>query len=75
MRPSPDENNLVPHLSPLNVWAFALGTSIGWGSLVITSNNYLASAGPAGSVLGLLLGGAIMLFIAKTVFCRNAFPG
>ena len=33
-----------------------MGTSIGWGSLVVTSNTYLSQAGPAGSVLGLTLG-------------------
>ncbi|MBR0367746.1 MAG: amino acid permease [Clostridia bacterium] len=46
---------LTRHLSPMGAWAFAIGTSVGWGSLVVTANTYLAQAGPAGSVLGLAL--------------------
>ncbi|MBQ7371962.1 MAG: hypothetical protein IJW67_08815 [Blautia sp.] len=34
------------YLPPSVVWAFSVGTSIGWGSLVVTSNTYLAKAGP-----------------------------
>lgn len=70
-----EHNGLRHHLSPLNTWAFSLGTSIGWGSLVITSNNYLAAAGPLGSTLGLLLGGAVMLIIARSYFyMMNCYP-
>jgi len=56
-------NGLHKHLSPLGAWSFAIGTSVGWGSLVVTANTYLAQAGPAGSVLGLILGTVIMLVI------------
>ena len=38
------KENLSPHLTPAGAWAMALGTSIGWGSLVITSNICLAQA-------------------------------
>ena len=55
---------LTAYLSPAGAWAFALGTSIGWGSLVVTSNTYLAQAGPVGSILGLTLGLLIMIVIA-----------
>lgn len=44
---------LSQHLSPVGVGAFAIGTSIGWGSLVVTNNTYLAQAGPLGSALGM----------------------
>ena len=59
-------NKLRKYLSPAGVWAFAIGTSVGWGSLVVTSSTYLAQAGPAGSVLGLAAGALVML-----VICRN----
>ncbi len=52
-------------LSPLGVWAFALGSSIGWGSLVVTSTTCLAEAGPWGSVLGMLLCAAIMILVSR----------
>ena len=62
------KTGLQPYLSPAAAWALAVGTSVGWGSLVVTSNTYLAQAGPLGSILGLLIGMALML-----VICRNFF--
>ena len=59
---------LQPYLSPAAAWALAVGTSVGWGSLVVTSNTYLAQAGPVGSILGLLISMVLML-----VMCRNFF--
>lgn len=52
-------------LTPREAWAFGLGTSIGWGSLVVTSNTYLAKAGPLGSVLGLIAGACVMLIVSR----------
>ena len=57
-------SDLRPYLSPAGAWAFALGTAIGWGSLVVTCNTYLAEGGIAGTVLGLVLGASVMLVIA-----------
>ena len=56
---------LSAYLSPLGAWSLAVGTSIGWGSLVITANTYLVQAGPRGSVLGMLLGMLVMLVVAR----------
>ena len=68
--------NLEPYLSPLAVWALSVGSAIGWGSLVVTSRTYLAEAGPLGSVLGLLIGLAMMLMVASHYsFLANRFPG
>ena len=67
--------SLKPYLSKLAVWALSVGTSIGWGSLVVTNNEYLAKAGPIGSALGMVVGGAIMLVIARNVYYLiNHFP-
>lgn len=60
-----NSSELKEYLSPLGAWAFSVGTSIGWGSFVITSNTYLAGAGPLGSVLGLLAGTVVMLIIGR----------
>ena len=62
------------YMSPVSAWAFAVGTSIGWGSFFITSNTYLYNAGALGSVLGLLIGADVMLFIAHNYqFMMNCF--
>ncbi|MBR5109894.1 MAG: amino acid permease [Clostridia bacterium] len=67
---------LQPYLSPLAVWALSVGSAIGWGSLVVTSSSYLSQAGPAGSILGLLIGFAMMLMVASHYhFLANRYPG
>ncbi len=54
---------------------FSIGSSIGWGSFVVTSNNYLLKAGPAGSILGLLIGAAVMLIISQNYsYMMNKYP-
>ena len=63
-----NKDRLQPYLSSAAAWALAVGTSVGWGSLVVTSNTYLAQAGPLGSILGLLVGMLLML-----IMCRNFF--
>ena len=56
------------YISPLQAWALSIGTSIGWGSYVITSNTYLASAGPVGSALGMIVGALVMFVIAANYY-------
>ena len=66
---------LRPYISPAAAWALSLGTTIGWGSLVVTSNTYLMQAGPAGSIAGLTIGALIMLILARNYhYMMNAFP-
>ena len=40
------KNGLSRYLNVRTVWALAVGTSVGWGSLVVTGNTYLRNAGP-----------------------------
>ena len=40
------EIKLKRSLSPVNVWALALGCIIGWGAFVMPGNKFLATAGP-----------------------------
>ena len=54
---------LRPAFSPLGMWAFSIGTSIGWGSFIVTCNTYLQKAGILGTILGLLAGMAVILVI------------
>ncbi|MGX8699079.1 MAG: amino acid permease, partial [bacterium] len=73
---SPGAEQLQPYLSPLAVWALSVGSAIGWGSLVVTSRTYLSQAGPLGSVLGLLIGFIMMLFVANHYHVlANRYPG
>lgn len=57
---------LSAYLSPMGAWALSLGTSIGWGSLVVTSSSYLSQAGPMGSVIGIIIGAIIMIVISRS---------
>ena len=69
------EEGLAPYLSPLGAWGLAVGTAIGWGSFLFTTTHYLEKAGPVGSIIGMLIGMAIMLFICRNYhFLMNAFP-
>ncbi len=72
---SNNTTELQPYLSPLAVWALSVGSAIGWGSLVVTSSSYLSSAGPMGSIIGLLIGFAIMLMVANHYhFLAERYP-
>lgn len=69
------EEGLVPYLTPLGAWALSVGTAIGWGSFVFTTNLYLSEAGPVGSALGMLVGMVIMLFISRNYhYLINYYP-
>ena len=66
---------LKPYLSKRAAWALSVGSAIGWGSLVVTSKTYLSQAGPLGSILGLLIGFAMMLMVANHYsFLGNRYP-
>lgn len=70
------EETLQPYLSPLAVWALSVGSAIGWGSLVVTSRSYLSQAGPMGSILGLLIGFAMMIAVSSHYhFLATRYPG
>ena len=49
--------------TPLGMWAFSIGTSIGWGSFIVTCNTYLQKSGILGTIFGLLLGMAVILVV------------
>ena len=60
--------------SPLGIWAFSIGTSIGWGSFIVTCNTYLQKSGILGTVFGLLIGMAVVFVITWNLqyMIRNA---
>lgn len=70
-----DSEKLLKYLSPRTAWALAVGTAIGWGSFVVTGNTYLLHAGPAGSIIGLLIGMLVMVLIGRNYhYMMNKYP-
>ena len=70
-----EEKGLNPFISGKGALALALGTLLGYGSLVSTSNYYLLQAGPVGTMLGICLGVIVMLIIAKNYdFLMTRYP-
>lgn len=61
-------------LKPHWVWAIALGSAVGWGSMVLPAD-WLATAGPMGAALGFAIGGLLMIVIAVSYgFMIENFP-
>ena len=60
---SNQSEGLKQSFTPLGMWAFSIGTSIGWGSFIVTCNTYLQKSGVLGTVFGLLLGMAVIFVI------------
>lgn len=63
------QTKLDKSLSPINVWALALGSIIGWGAFVMPGNLFLETAGPLGTAIGMMIGAAIMIIIALSYGC------
>ena len=61
--PDSHAGGLRSGFTPLGMWAFSIGTSIGWGSFIVTCNTYLQKSGVLGTVIGMLLGMAVIFFI------------
>lgn len=58
-------SGLRAYLSPLGVWALGFGCSVGWGAFVMPGTTFLPIAGPLGTVIGLILGAAVMFLIGR----------
>ena len=63
------------YLSGLDVWAMAFGCMVGWGAFVMPGTSFLPVAGPAGTVLAMVIGLAVMLLIGCSVsYLMNRSP-
>ncbi|MGN0659273.1 MAG: APC family permease [Emergencia sp.] len=58
------ELKLERKLNPLNVWALALGSIIGWGAFIMPGTTFLPKAGTLGTLIGMSIGALIMIIIA-----------
>ena len=54
---------MARYLSPLDVWGVAFGCSVGWGAFVMPATTFLPMAGPAGTLVAMLMGTSLMLII------------
>jgi len=52
------------YLSPLAVIALSFGYAVGWGSFVMPGTMFLPKAGPAGTVIGFLIGTVAIVVLA-----------
>ncbi len=69
------ELKLEKKLSPLNVWALALGCIIGWGAFVMPGNTFLGKAGPLGTAIAMGAAALIMIVIAFNYhYMINKYP-
>ena len=69
------EAKLEKQLSPVNVWALALGCIIGWGAFVMPGNTFLGKAGPLGTLIAMSVAAVIMIVIAFNYnYMINKFP-
>lgn len=59
-----NEPELKKNLSPMSVWAIALGCIIGWGSFINPGKKFLPNSGVAGTAIAMILGAIIMIIIA-----------
>ena len=60
-----EKKALDRYLSPLDVWGMAFGCMVGWGVFAMPGNTFLPIAGPAGTLIAMLIGMGIMLIIGE----------
>lgn len=64
------------YLAPLDVWGLALGCMVGWGAFVMPGTTFMPVAGPAGTLVAMAVGFAVMLIIGCCLsFLMTRIPG
>ena len=62
----------------MDAWAMAFGCMVGWGAFVMPGSTFLHVAGPAGTIISMVIGLAIMLVIGSCfsyLMMRSSGPG
>ena len=62
--PGKGEGRGGAYLSPLAVIALSFGYAVGWGSFVMPGTDFLPSAGPLGTIIGLAIGTVAVVLLA-----------
>ncbi|MBQ7534660.1 MAG: amino acid permease [Stomatobaculum sp.] len=55
------------YLYPVDVWGMAFGIMVGWGVFAMPGNTFLPVAGPAGTIIAMVVGMVIMLVIGGNI--------
>ena len=64
------------YMTPADVWGMAFGCMVGWGAFVMPGTTFLPLAGPAGVMIAMAVGTALMLLIgANFSFLMVHEPG
>ena len=66
------------YLTTVDVWAISFGCMVGWGVFAMPGSTFLPVAGPAGTIISMLLGMAFMLIIGANfsyLMGRSAMTG
>ena len=58
-----NSSRMKPHLSALSAWGLSFGFAVGWGAFVMPGAEFLPSAGPLGTVVGVVVGALAMALI------------
>ena len=61
------------YLSPFAVIALSFGYAVGWGAFVLPGTMFLPNAGPAGSIIGFLIGTLIVVVLAFNYHKMTSF--
>lgn len=66
---------LERYVTPLAAWALAFGCAVGWGAFMMPGSTFLPTAGPIGTVIGIVIGGIIMIIIGFNYhYMINLYP-
>ena len=69
-------NELKRGFSPFAVWGLSFGFAVGWGAFIMPGMAFLPSAGPLGTLTGILVGALAMAIIGWNYHkMTSAFPG
>ena len=60
-------NSQEKYLTSLDVWAMAFGCMVGWGAFVMPGSTFLPVAGPAGTIISMVIGLVVMLVIGSCI--------
>ena len=69
-------NGLKGRFSTFSAWGLSFGFTVGWGAFIMPGMAFLPSAGPLGTLIGIIIGALAMAIIGWNYHkMTSAFPG